>query len=332
MKKNTKKKEKASTIKTIFMGTGSFATPILSALLDEGYNVTAVYTKVEGKIGRKDGMKERVKAHSPIVAIAKQHKIVIRQPSKFDDDTIAIFRKSAPDLVIVASYGKILPKEIVAYPTLGVVNVHASLLPKFRGPSPIQNAILMGNKKSGITLMLMDEGIDTGAMIAQRSMPIGKDDLVGAVYKKLSSLGANFLIETLPRFIAREITPQPQNDRSATLCQIIDREDGHVQWHDEALMIYNRYRALTPWPGIFSFWKRKDGSLLRLKFGTIKPLRYTSGVARKIGEVFAIDDMIGVQTFSDVIILENIQREGKKQLSSKDFLNGHPDFIGAILR
>lgn len=314
-------------IKTVFMGTSPLSAKILSELIQAKYNIVGVYTKQDKKVGRNQQISE-----SAVKKIALENNLEIFQPTRFDDETVAELKKLKPDLILVAAYGKILPSSVLEIPGFGCLNVHVSLLPKFRGPSPIQNALLSGDKKTGTTIMLMDEGIDTGDIITQQEIEIDPDDTTQSLTEKLSDSGAKLLLETIPLWVGRKIEPVKQDNSEATLCQLIEREDGKIFWEEEATNIYNRYRALYPWPGIFTYWKKADGSLLRLKLLKVSLHKNNPVNPHLTGEVFELGDKIGVQTLKGVICLEEIQLEGKKPSDIKAFINGYPDFIGTILR
>jgi len=313
-------------LRTVFMGTSDFAAKILEGMLEQKYNVVAVYTKPDKPIGRKQEILE-----GPVKKLAQKNKIEVLQPTRFNEDAICELKKLKPDMIVVAAYGKILPKEILSIPGFGCINVHGSLLPKFRGPSPIQNVLFVGGKETGITIMLMDEGMDTGDIISQKSLQIEPDETADVLFKKLSILGKALLLETLPLWVERKIEAKPQNNSEATLCQLIEREDGRIFWNEEAQAIYDKYRALYPWPGIFTYWKNDD-SQLRLKLLKISLQKMAPQTEHSIGEVFALGDKVGVKASDGVIILEQIQAEGKKPASIADFMNGYPTFLGSILQ
>jgi len=319
------KNEKHIKLKTIFMGTSMFAQDIFNALLDEKYNIIAVFTKPDSKAGRKQELLE-----SPIKKIATKNKIPVFQPQKFDEQTLSELKNLKPDLIIVAAYGKILPKQAVDLPGFGCINVHPSLLPKFRGPSPIQNTILLGEKETGSTIMLMDEGMDSGDILAQEKIEIENEDNTLTLSEKLSKLSTRLLLQTIPPWVERKITPKKQDASKSTLCQLIERNDGEIIWNQDALDIYNKYRALYPWPGIFTFWKNEN-SIQRIKLLKIQLQKINPEIHHEIGEVFEIGDSIGIQAIKGVIILEEVQLEGKKPVSAKEFSNGYSNFIGSIL-
>jgi len=313
-------------IRTVFMGTSNFAKEILESLINEKYNVVGTFTKPDSKIGRKQEICE-----SPIKKLSIEKNIPVFQPQKFDAAAISDLQELKPDLVIVAAYGKILPKKALEIPGFGNLNVHPSLLPKFRGPSPIQNTLLAGEKESGTTIMLMDEGMDTGAIIAQKNISVNDNDNSETLGKKLSLLSAQFLLEIVPLWIERKIEPIKQDDSQAVLCQLIEREDGRIVWEQEASEIFNRYRALYPWPGIFTFWKTKDSTVIRIKLLKIKFQQNNTETYHETGKVFELGESIGVQTIKGIVVLEQIQPEGKKPMSAKDFANGYPELIGSTL-
>lgn len=320
-----KKESTKIKLRTVFMGTSELSGVILEKLLEEEYNVVAVFTKPDAPVGRKQ------QEEAPLVKkIAEKKGISVFQPQKFNTETVAQLKELKPDLVVVAAYGKILPKSALEIPGFGCLNVHISLLPKYRGPSPVQNALLNGEKETGVTIMLMDEGIDSGDILNQDKLTIKKNDTVQTLLEKLSHLGADLLIETIPFWLERKIQPIKQDHSLATFCQLIEREDGKVIWANDAEKIFDQYRALTPWPGIFTYQKNGAG-FLRLKLNVIEISTPSDQQKRAEGEVFLADDEIRVQTANGAITLKEIQQEGKKVTTAKAFLNGHPDFIGSIL-
>ena len=313
-------------IRLVFMGTPLSSASLLEALLATGYQVVGVVTKPDKPIGRKQELTE-----SDVKKVAIKNKLPLIQPSKIDEDTIRALRDFKPDLIVVAAYGKILPKSILEIPRYGCINFHTSLLPKWRGASPIQNAILAGETETGVTIMKMDEGMDTGDILTQVTVSIAPDDTNATVSAKLFSAGKELLLETISPFISGEISPQKQDSTQATLCQLIEREDGHIGWTDDAESIYNRYRALTPWPGTFSLWK-KDDDLLRLKLTRLSFQKQHPQSPHSLGEVFEIGEKVGVQTGNGVIFLEEVQLESKNPVLIKDFLLGNGSLISSLLQ
>lgn len=312
--------------KIIFMGTSEFAKEILEAIVREKYQVLAIITQPDKKVGRKQEMKI-----GPVKEFGDIQKIPIFQPAKLNEESIEKIKGLSPDLIIVAAYGKIIPKEILEAPRYKSINVHPSLLPEFRGPSPIQNAILAGKKETGITIMLMDEKMDHGDILVQAKVQIHPDENTEILSKKIIPLSAKLLLEMIPNWIEGKIKPKKQDDSEASYCQLIEREDGHIFWNEEAFEIYNKFRAFSPWPGIFSIWE-KSGGIIRLKLVKIKTQEKNPEEKREIGEVFKLDEnRIGVKTAKGIIILEEVQLEGKNPVKTNEFLNGYPNFIGSKL-
>jgi len=313
-------------LRVVFMGTSDLSETILEELINAGYNLVGVFTKVDKKTGRKQEL-----TSPKVKLLAEKRGLPIFQPRNFKNpEAIEQLRALKPDLIVVAAYGKILPKAVLEIPGFGCINVHVSLLPKYRGPSPVQNALLKGETETGTTIMLMDEGVDTGDILTQRKLNIHPTDTTTILMVKLAKQGAELLLETLPNWIERKIKPTKQDHFHASLCQLIEREDGHILWLEEASLIYNKYRALTPWPGIFTYWKN-ESSTVRLKLISIELQKENSQQARPCGEVFEIGSDIGVQTLKGVILLKELQKEGKKPTDIQSFINGHPKFIGSIL-
>jgi methionyl-tRNA formyltransferase len=309
----------------LFMGTGAFSGTILGALLDEKYNVAGIFTKPDKNIHKNSATND-----NEIKTLALKNNLPLYQPEKLTSEITAEIKKINPDLIVIVAYGKIIPPEIIAIPQFGCVNVHPSLLPKFRGPSPIQNALLSGEKETGTTIMLINEKMDAGDILAQEKLTIHPDEIYPEFSERLALLSAKLLLETLPRWIAREIIPIKQDDAKATLCRLIQREDGKIDWNEEAEKIYDRYRALSPWPGIFSFWK-KENAVLRLKLQKIKLLEMVFENDFPAGRIFELDGKIAVQCGKGAIILEEVQLEGKKKTPIHNFTNGYPDFKKATL-
>lgn len=313
-------------IRTVFMGTPEIGAAMLSSLIQAQYHIVGVVTQPDRPVGRNQDVKE-----SPVKTVAREHGLPLIQPDRLDSAAIAALGNWKPDLIVVAAYGRILSKSVLDLAGFGCVNVHTSLLPRWRGASPIQNALLAGDTETGVTLMLIDAGMDTGPSIARRAIPIDPHERADTLTEKLTTLGATLLIETLPRWVTREIAPTPQPEEGVTLCQLIEREDGRVFWDAPASEIYNRYRGLYPWPGLFTFWKKGEDDLLRLKLLDIGLQKVNPGTPRQIGEVFELGEDIGVQTGAGVILLRSLQLEGKSAVPVKDFLQGNPAFVGSLL-
>ena len=317
-------------IRVVFMGTPEFAAHILGDLLSSRYDIIAVYTQADKPVGR-----DRVLTPSPVKnLVTATAQIPLEQPIRFDGEAFARLQKHAPDLIIVAAYGKILPKRVLDLPSFGCVNVHASLLPRWRGASPVQNAILAGDMRTGITLMLMDEHMDTGPVIAREELLIEETDTTPTLLEKLAPVGSALLLRTLPTWIKRESTPIQQEDTHVTMCQLIDREDGHIFWNETAPDLERRYRALTPWPGLFTFWQRSPGTLLRIKIIEAEFLSEDSPMATNtypLGTVYEEEDGIHVRCGQGSVLLRIVQIEGKGQTPVTRFKAGYMDFVGSTL-
>ena len=312
-------------LKIIFFGTSEIAKEILVFLVREKYDILAVLTQPDKKTGRDQKIKPgSVKEFSEI------NKIPVLQPYDLKEEMEKI-KDLTPDLIVVIAYGKIIPKEILEIPKFKSINIHPSLLPKFRGPSPIQNAILEGESETGVTIMLMDEKMDHGDILAQTKIQIGSDDTAETLAEKIIPLSSKLLLETIPLWIDNKITPKKQDDSKATYCQLVKREDGHIFWDSDAQNIYDRYRAFEPWPGIFSIWE-KQNNICRIKMERIKIDRKNPDGKYALGEVFEEDGEIKIKTAEGSIIPEEIQLEGKKPAGIKEFINGHKDFVGSILK
>lgn len=312
----------------VFMGTPLLAQKILSDLQSAGYPIVGVYTKIDKPQGRKMELQK-----SPVKVLAESLNIPVFQPRKFDEQTIAELYALHPDLIVVAAYGKILPKAVLAIAPKGAINVHTSLLPKFRGASPIQNALLSGEAETGVTIMLMDEGMDTGAILSQEKAAITLDDNCITLTEKLTRIGSDLLLKTIPDWINGKIRPQAQDNDQATFCRLIERTDGKVDWTKDAKVIFNTYRALTPWPGVFTFWDI-NGIAKRLKIIDIalSDSDIPEDGSRPPGSVFlTANGGIAIACGNGHILLKKVQIEGKKPMTIKDFTNGYPHFISGIL-
>jgi methionyl-tRNA formyltransferase len=268
---------------------------------------------------------------SEVKLVAEEYKLKIFEPEKFAADVVSEIKDQKPDLIVVAAYGKILPTSVLEIPGFGALNVHASLLPKFRGPSPVQNAILEGETETGTTVMLMDQGIDSGNILAQKKIAIAPDETYPDLLEKIAGVSADFLLEIIPLWVERRIKPKEQDKSQATYCQLIERADGKIIWSEDALAIFDRWRAFYPWPGVFTYWE-KGGYNLRLKIHKMSLAKDNTGPSLSSGEVFEFEGKLAVKTGRGVLVLEEIQLEGKPKMESSAFKNGYPDFLGAILK
>ena len=314
-------------LKIVFMGTSDLAGIILESLVDSPHELLAIVTQPDNK-----NKSRKIKIVSPVKEVAKKNKLRIFQPKKLDEKFIGELKDLNPDLLVVAAYGKILPKKILEIPKLKSINVHASLLPKLRGPSPIQNSLFQGDNKTGITIMLMDEGVDTGDILSQKKIKINDDDDYITLTSRLSVAGAKLLLDTISKWSSKKINSKKQNNSEATLCQLIEKNDGRIFWDKDANSIYNAIRAFKVWPGIFTFWK-DDGINRKVSLTSIYVDTNKKGDSYHLGEVFQRKNKkICVQTSEGILIIEKLQMEGKNEVESNSFINGYPNFIGSLLK
>ncbi|MCX6745195.1 MAG: methionyl-tRNA formyltransferase [Candidatus Parcubacteria bacterium] len=320
-------------LKVIFMGTPDFGVPVFVSLI-HSTNVIAAVTQPDKKVGRKQEITQ-----SPIKEVALENKIRVLQPLKVHDNSefIQQVKDLQPDLIIVVAYGFILPQEILDIPKFGVINIHASLLPKYRGASPIQAAILNGDKETGVTIMLIDDKMDHGPLLGQRTITINDNDNFESVHDRLSQLGSELLMEILPEYLAGEIEPQVQDEAEATYCQLIKKEYGKIDWNKSAQEIERQVRAFNSWPGSWTDWNNKNLKVIKaVVYASTKPvLNQAEGLSMttgKIGEVFKVNDGLAVACGQDALEILELQLEGKKPMNAKDFLNGYSDIIGSIIK
>lgn len=303
------------------MGTPEFALPGLEALSRSGDDLVGVVTQPDRPKGR-----GRLLSPSPVKLVAKRMGIDVYQPDKVrDKEFINIIRDLKPDFIVVVAFGQILPKDIIDMPFNGCVNVHASLLPKYRGAAPINWAIINGEEKTGITTMLMDEGMDTGAILLQREIPISRTDTAGSLSQRLSKLGADLLLETIRGIKEKRIKPRPQEETGVSYAPILKKEDGLINWRLEALHIERLIQGLDPWPCCYAFYKGE-----RWRFFTASEFEGAdTGVPGRI-EAISRDGMV-VQTGKGQILIAEIQPEGKRRMKVCEYLSGHQIEPGIIL-
>ena len=282
----------------IFIGTSSFAVPILEKLIEHKYQILAIITGLDKPSGRKKEL-----TLSPVKQTGLKHKLSILQPKRISDlyDKISQLK---PDLIITASYGQIIDKKILDIPHYGSVNLHPSLLPKYRGPSPIQTAILNGDQKTGISIMLMDEKMDHGPIISQKEIKISSNDTYQSLDKKLSLESASFLIKILPQYIKEQIKPQTQDESQASYSKMLTRQDGKIDWEKTTEAIERKVRAFYPWPGT---WTDLNGK--RIKILKAKAISKKQEASLPTGDGF--------------LTLELVQPEGKKPMTGQEFFRGY---------
>ena len=310
------------------MGTPEFSAIILKELCQSKYKPVLVVTAPDKPVGRK-----QILTPPPVKVIAQRYEIPILQPGKIQE-VIAEIRATNPGLVVVAAYGQILPKEILDIPKYGCLNVHPSLLPKWRGPSPIQYTILNGDEKTGVTIILMDEKMDHGPILTNSKLQITNPKITYLeLHNKLAEIGAGLLLETIPKWIKGEIKPEPQDESKTTYTKILTREDGEIDWKKSAEDLERQIRAFDPWPGSFTFWEIMKGKLLRIKIFKARVFTSPTGKTFSIGKVLVVpQNKAGVQCGKDFLLIEELQLEGQKPMESEKFLRGHPDFTHATLK
>ena len=297
------------------MGSPDFATPSLSALVEE-YEISAVVTQPDRPAGRGQSLRE-----SAVKKLASSLYLPTLQPRNLrEPDLLSELQKLKPGLVVVAAYGRILPEPILALPKYGCINVHASLLPRWRGAAPVQAAILEGDETTGVTIMKMDAGLDTGPLLRQATVTIENDDTGGTLEKKLAELGARLLVETVPSFISGEIQPAPQDDALATYAPMLKKKDGQIDTALSAQRLARQVRAFEPWPTSYFFWNG-----LRIVIRSAGPHPQSGG---QPGDVFMLDSRPAIATGEGALVLTRIQPAGKRAMDASDFINGAPDFIG----
>lgn len=303
--------QKVDKISVVFFGTHEFAVTILQGLLDNPFfDVKLIITQPDRPVGRKQEIQS-----SPVKLLAQKFNIPINQPESLKNyELLAI----GYELSIVAQYGLLIPKSIVEAPKYGTINVHTSLLPKYRGASPIQSALINGETKTGVTIMRMDEGLDSGPILLQKEINILPDETYLDLDSRLAHLGVEALNESIPEYISDNLKPRTQDESQVTVCKKLSRDDGKIQWNKTAQEIYNQYRGLTPWPGIWTMWEDK-----RLKLLNIRPCDKQV----EPGKVLIQHDILYIGTSDASIEILELQLEGKSVMNSKTFLSGYRKLI-----
>jgi methionyl-tRNA formyltransferase len=321
----------ASLMSIVFIGTPAFAVPSLRALARDGHPIAAVITQPDRPAGR-----HREPRPPPVKIAALDLGLMVLQPDNLrDSDTLVRLRELSPEVIVVVAYGQILRPAVLEIPTHGVLNVHPSLLPRWRGASPIPAAILAGDGLTGVTVMLMDAGMDSGPILAQSEAPIADSDTAASLSQSLSQAGATLLAKILPRWLAGDLVPQPQDESRASTCPLLRKEDGALDWGLPAIDIWRRVRAYNPWPGAFT---SLNGELLRI--WQAQPLGLSSsgdpGAVLDLDEQWAHDlppsvrnrAAFAVQTGSGLLVPLELQRAGRRILAAAELLRGMPGLIG----
>ncbi len=313
-------------VRVIFMGTPEFAISPLEHLILNQYQVVAVYTQPDKPAGR-----GRSLVTSPLKRAALAWKLPVVQPVSLKGDEVAAqLADFHPDVIVVAAFGQILPQSVLDISGCGCINIHPSLLPRFRGASPVTAAILAGDEFSGVSIMLMDKGLDTGPVLARAQIPVAAEDTTGSLTAKLSLIAAQLLLEVLPRWSGGELTAQPQSDAESTYSRLISKEEGEIDWRLPAVAIWRRVRAFQPWPGCYTRWQDRQ-------FKIIEAVPLPAGRGLAAGQVVVLTSAaesraaLGISTGDGILGVLKVQLEGKRVMSAVEFLRGQRRFIGAIL-
>lgn len=302
------------------MGTPRFAVPTLKALT-EAHQVVGVVTQPDRPAGRGRDIDQ-----SAVKQVAVARDLPVFQPRSLrTPDAVAQLADWKPEVIVVAAFGQILTEEVLDLPPHGCLNVHASLLPRWRGAAPVVAAILAGDEVTGVTIMKMDPGLDTGPILAQREEPIQADDTRATLTERLSIVGAELLVETLPLYLAEDLEPRPQDDEKVTFAEQLRKEDGRLDWSDPAIVLDRKIRAFSPWPGTFTCWRGR-----RLKVIEASLLSDWDGDASP-GTVIEVDSGAAVATGKGALRLEEVQLAGKRAMAIGPFLRGRQDFVGGRL-
>ncbi len=322
-------------LRIVYMGTPNFAVPALTALSDgaapgillaQGYEIVTVVTRPDKPAGR-----GRDVIFSPVKQAALERHIPVWQPGSFkktvNSEALAAYKA---DLYIVAAFGQILPQSVLDQPRYGTLNIHASLLSKYRGPNPITETILQGDTEAGVTIMQLDAGIDTGQMLLKRSIPVTGEETTGSLTIKLANLGAEALLEALPLWIAGRITPEQQDENQATHTHMQRKEDGLIDWERGAAVIARQVRAYTPWPSAYTYWRGKLLKIISAQPQKVEPGgEVTPGTAIVHGEKG--QQSLTIVTGSGLLSIKELQIEGKKAMKVEEFLRGYAQIGGQVL-
>jgi methionyl-tRNA formyltransferase len=322
-------------LRIIYMGTPRFAVPALEALvqgstpgavLAEGYEIVCVITRPDKPVGRGQEI-----IFSPVKQSALAHGLPVWQPGSLKrPENIEALAAYSADLYIVAAFGQILPQVVLDQPRYGTLNIHASLLPKYRGVSPISAAILQGDSEAGVTIMLLDAGVDTGPMLLKKSLPVSKDETTGSLTSKLADLGAQALLEVLPLWVTGKLTPEPQDERLASHTKMLRKEDGEINWTLPAAVLARKVRAYTPWPSSYTHWRGKLLKILAASALVHEPETTVTPGTVSVREE-AGHKALAIVAGAGVLVVKRVQLEGKKAMSVEEFLRGYPQIVGEVL-
>ena len=310
-------------MRIVYMGTPYFAIRPLEELAGNGYDVIAVYTQPDRPMGR-----GRVVDEPPVKKAALKLNLNVIQPENLKStEEISRLVELKPDAIVVAAYGQILRQTVLDIPPFGCINIHPSLLPVYRGMSPVPSAILNGDEFTGVSIMLLDKGVDTGPVLERAQIPVAAQDNTGLLMEKLSRLGAQLLLDTLPRWFNKTITPQSQNNANATYTKTLTKEAGKIDWNLSAMELWRRVRAYQPWPGCYTQWQGKQLKIIEaiplIGDGNVEP-----------GKVVAVKHesaAFGIRCGDGILGVIKVQMEGKKIMTADEFLRGQKQILGAVL-
>jgi methionyl-tRNA formyltransferase len=312
-----------SELRVLFMGTPEFAVPPLEKLVQGHYPLVAVYTQPDKLGGR--GLSPVM---SPVKKAALAMGLTVVQPTSLkDSEAVQRLAGFRPEVIVVAAFGRVLPPPVLDMPRYGCLNIHPSLLPRYRGASPVAAALLAGDEVTGVTMMLLDRGLDTGPILTQEKMAISRQDTTGSLSARLSHMAAEMLPDVLARWTAGEIKPRPQDEAQATYCAAIKKEDGEIDWRLSAEDIWRRVRAYQPWPGAYTSWRGR-----RLEIIEAVPL--SAEGQQKVGQVVALhggEAGFGVSAGDGILGVIKVQFQGKRAMLAADFLRGQRGLVGSVL-
>ncbi|MDD5591172.1 MAG: methionyl-tRNA formyltransferase [Dehalococcoidales bacterium] len=312
-------------MRIVFMGSPEYAVLPLEHLVLNGYRIPAVYTQPDRSAGR-----GRALSPSPVKRAAECLNLMVVQPGSLQKmEAVSGLATLRPDIIVVAAFGQILPRSVLDIPRCGCINLHPSLLPKFRGASPVASAILSGADFTGVSIMLMDEGVDTGPILARAQIPISRRDTTGSLTAKLSRISAQLLLSVLPSWVKGTLSPQPQEEAGASYCRPISKSDGEIDWSLPAVDIWRRVRAFHPWPGCYTGWSGR-----RIRIVEAVPVCDVRDVAA--GRVVALpsagegagEPAFGIGTGDAVLGVVRVQMEGRREMSAAEFLKGQRSWLG----
>lgn len=298
-------------MRAVFMGTPDFSVGTLEAMIRAGHRVEAVFTQPDKPKGRGKSLQM-----TPVKEAALAHGIPVYQPRKIrEEENVKILKEIDPDVIVVVAFGQIIPQSVLDIPRYGCINVHASLLPKYRGAAPIQWSVINGEKETGVTTMLMDEGLDTGDMLLRETVKIGENETAGELFDRLAPIGAQLLLKTLEGLEQGSIAPQKQNDQESTYASMLDKNLSAVNWNKSSREVHNLIRGLTPWPTAYTVL---EGKKLKL-FGSS-----VSAAKGGAGEIVSLNPFLVGCGDGVCVRIDQVQLEGKKRMGAADFFRGHP--------